>query len=198
MLLADPTATAPEAPIAYAFKASLVGAAHQFELVDEGLAWRVSRRSGVWSYKDISALSLSYRPVSMQARRFRADLRHVSGARLVILSTSWQTAALMAPQDQPYRLFIAELHARLKRAGSKAILTGGLGRTAYIAGLTFVAVTTALMAVLLLRALLTGQFAGAAFLLALAALFGWQVGGFIRRNRPMTYSFDHIPQGLLP
>ena len=59
---------------------------------------------------DITAIRLSYRPVSMQARRFRADLRHVLGGHLVLISTSWQTAALMAPQDRDYRVFITELH----------------------------------------------------------------------------------------
>ncbi len=194
-ITADPLA---QAPISYAYKASLIGAAHQFELTDKGLSWRFAGRSGMWVYADIAAVSLSYRPVSMQARRFRADVRHVSGARLVILSTSWQTAALMAPQDQPYRLFITEMHARLAKAGSRAVLTGGLGRRAYAAGLTLVAVVAVLMAVLLLRALLTGEFAGASFLAGFAALFGWQVGGFIRRNRPLIYSFDHIPETLLP
>ena len=29
----------------YAFKASLIGAAHQFELTDEGLNWRVAGKS---------------------------------------------------------------------------------------------------------------------------------------------------------
>jgi hypothetical protein len=184
--------------ISYAYKASLIGAAHQFELTESGLSWRLAGSAGTWPYAEIAAIALSYRPVSMQARRFRADLRHQSGARLVILSTSWQTAALMAPQDQAYRTFIIELHARMAKAGSRATLTGGLGRKAYAAGLTLVAVVAALMAILLLRALLTGQFAGALFLAGFAALFAWQVGGFIRRNRPLTYSFDRIPQALLP
>ena len=182
----------------YAYKASLIGAAHQFELTDRGLSWRLAGRSGTWPYADIAAVSLSYRPVSMQARRFRADLRHVSGVRLVILSTSWQTAALMAPQDQSYRVFITELHARMAKAGSRAVLAGGLGRNAYAAGLTLVAIAAILMAALLLRALVTGEFAGALFLAGFAALFGWQVGGFVRRNRPLTYSFDRIPEALLP
>jgi hypothetical protein len=184
--------------IGYAYKASLIGAAHQFELTESGLSWRFAGRAGTWPYAEIAAIALSYRPVSMQARRFRADLRHQSGARLIILSTSWQTAALMAPQDQAYRTFIIELHARMAKAGSRAVLTGGLGRKAYAAGLTLVAVVAGLMVVLLLRALFTGQFAGAMFLAGFAALFAWQVGGFIRRNRPLTYSFDHIPQPLLP
>jgi hypothetical protein len=36
------------------------------------------------------------------------------------------------------------------------------------------------------------------FLVGFAALFAWQVGGFIRRNRPRTYTFDRLPQALLP
>jgi hypothetical protein len=104
----------------------------------------------------------------------------------------------MAPQDEPYRAFITELHARMAKAGSRAALSGGLGRKAYAAGLALVAMVALLMAALLVRALFTGEFAGALFLIGFAALFGWQVGGFIRRNRPLTYSFDHIPEGLLP
>ena len=63
----------------YAYKASLIGAAHQFELTEEGLAWRIAGTSGVWPYRDIAAVRLSYRPVSMQARRFRADVDRVGG-----------------------------------------------------------------------------------------------------------------------
>jgi hypothetical protein len=29
-------------------------------------------------------------------------------------------------------------------------------------------------------------------------LFSWQIGGFIRRNRPRAYTFDHLPEALLP
>jgi hypothetical protein len=29
-------------------------------------------------------------------------------------------------------------------------------------------------------------------------LFAWQVGGFVKRNRPRAYSFDQLPQALLP
>jgi hypothetical protein len=42
------------------------------------------------------------------------------------------------------------------------------------------------------------MWSGVAFLIAFAALFAWQVGGFIRRNSPVSYSFDHIPEALLP
>ena len=188
----------PARPTHYAYKASLIGAAQQFDLIDSGLSWRFAGRSGLWRYSDITAIRLSYRPVSMQARRFRADLRHVLGGHLVLISTSWQTAALMAPQDRDYRVFMTELHARMASAGSKAALTGGLGGWVYTAAVTLLTLVGTGMAVLLLRALTTGQFAGALFLVGFAALFAWQVGGFVRRNRPVTYTLEHIPERLLP
>src|SRR5262245_16432824 len=96
----------------YAYKASLIGSAHRFELADEGLSWRIGGRSGLWRYGEITAVRLSFRPVSMQQHRFRADISHAGGGRIAILSTTWQTAALMAAQNQAYRDFIVELHAR--------------------------------------------------------------------------------------
>ena len=182
----------------YAYKASLIGSAHRFELTEQGLSWHIGGRSGLWPYDEISAIRLSFRPVSMQQHRFRADVTHTSGRRIAILSTSWQTAALMAPQDNGFRAFIVELHARMAKVGSRAVLTAGLGRTAYAAVLAFLAVLTVVMTGLLIRALAIGELAGALFILGFAALFAWQVGGFIRRNRPQTYGFDRLPKQLLP
>jgi len=184
--------------ISYAYKASLIGSAHRFELTDEGLSWHIAGRSGLWRYRDISAIRLSFRPVSMQQHRFRADLRHVDGGRIAILSTSWQTAALMAPQDTGFRDFIIALHARMEEAGSHPVLTAGLGRIAYSGALALLAVLAVAMAGLFIRALTTGQWVGALFIVGFVALFAWQIGGFIRRNQPRSYSFDALPRTLLP
>jgi hypothetical protein len=185
-------------PTRYAFKASLIGAAHQFELTDEGLKWRMAGKSGVWPYASISSIRLSYRPVSMQSRRFRADIEAEGRGRLVLLSTTWQTAALMAPQDQDYRTLIVELHRRMAAAGSTAKLTGGLKPRLYTAAMVLLAFVAVAMAGLFIRAVLVGEWAGLLFLVGFAALFAWQIGGFIRRNRPRAYTFDNLPAGLLP
>lgn len=182
----------------YAYKASLIGAAREFALTDAGLWWRVSGKSDVWPYREISAIRLSYRPVSMQSHRFRADIEHSSGARLLILSTSWRSPALMAPQDQDFRVFITQLHRRMAKAGSRATLVGGLGPRIYAAALIFLALVATAMAGLLIRAIGTGEFAGVLFLVGFTVLFGWQIGGFIRRNRPQAYTFDRLPGALLP
>jgi hypothetical protein len=182
----------------YAYKASLIGSAHRFELTEEGLSWHIGGRSALWRYDEISAIRLSFRPVSMQQHRFRADVSHSNGGRIRILSTSWQTAALMAPQDNGFRDFIVALHARMAQAGSRAELTAGLGRRTYATMLAFLAVLAVAMTGLLIRALAIGEFAGALFIIGFAALFAWQVGGFVRRNQPRSYSFDRVPRALLP
>ncbi|MEK9283948.1 hypothetical protein MTR72_30650 [Bradyrhizobium sp. ISRA442] len=182
----------------YAYKASLIDSAHRFELTDEGLSWHIAGRSGLWRYDEISAIRLSFRPVSMQQRRFRADVSRAGGGRIAILSTSWQSAALMAPQDNGYRDFIVELHARMAKAGSRAVLTAGLGRKTYAAALALLAMLAVAMAGLLIRALMVGEFAGALFVIGFAGFFTWQIGGFVRRNQPRTYTFDRLPQSLLP
>jgi len=187
-----------DAPIRYAYKASLIGAAHQFELTDHGLSWQVGSKSGVWAYADIAAIRLSYRPVSMQSRRFRADIERKDRQRIVVLSTSWQTVTLMAPQDREYRVFITQLHGRMKQAGSRAALIGGIKSGLYAAGIAVLALVAIAITGLLARAVATGEFGGALFLVGFAALFGWQIGGFIRRNRPQTYTFDQLPAALLP
>jgi len=190
--------TPSAAVIRYGYKASLIGAAHRFELTDQGLSWRVAGRSGLWPYAAIAAIRLSYRPVSMQSRRFRADLENTDGAHLAIFSTSWRSPALMAPQDRDYRVFMAELHARMRQAGSPAALTGGLRPRLYAAAVALLSLVAIAMSALFVRAVTSGEWPGALFLAGFAALFAWQVGGFIRRNRPQSYSFDDLPAALLP
>jgi hypothetical protein len=182
----------------YDYRASLVGSAHQFELTDRGLSWKIGGRSAVWAYADIASIRLTFRPMSMQSRRFRADIRSTGGRRISILSTTWQTVTLMAPQDRGYRAFISELHRRMAAAGSKAVLIGGIGRVTYAVALVLVTLLGIAMAGLLVRAFATGEWYGALFLVGFVALFAWQIGGFIRRNRPRTYDFDHLPEALLP
>jgi hypothetical protein len=189
--------------VRYAYKASLIGAAHRFELTDDGLSWHIGGRSGVWPYAGISAIRLSYRPVSVQSRRFRADiesagLEGTGYGRIAILSTSWQTAALMAPQDHDYRAFIIQFHARMKQAASTATLTGGLRPRIYIVAVVLLVLVAIAMAGLFIRAIAVGEWAGVLFLLGFAALFAWQIGGFVARNRPRTYTFDDLPKALLP
>lgn len=86
----------------------------------------------------------------------------------------------------------------MQAAGSRAELVGGLPPLMHTFGLVGVALVGAALAGLLARAVATAEWTGAAFLVGFAALFLWQVGGYIRRNRPHNYTFDALPKELLP
>jgi hypothetical protein len=186
------------AGLRYAYKASLIGSAHRFELTEQGLSWQVGGKSGVWPYADIAKINLSYRPVSMQSRRFRADIENANRQRISILSTSWQTVTLMAPQDHDYRAFITQLHRRIEKAGSKVALIGGVKPAVYAAAIAFLTLVAIAISGLFVRAIATGEWAGGLFLVGFAALFAWQIGGFVWRNQPRAYTSDHLPAALLP
>ncbi|MND05684.1 hypothetical protein D3C83_266260 [compost metagenome] len=64
-----------------------------------------------------------------------------------------------------------------------------------LAALSFFAVA---MIALLLRALWTSEFAGVVFMVGFGGLFGWQIGSFLGRNKPRSYTFDSVPKNLLP
>jgi hypothetical protein len=86
----------------------------------------------------------------------------------------------------------------MQQAGSKAALIGGIGPKTYIAGLVLLALVGVAVTGLLVRAAVTGEFAGGLFLIGFAVLFTWQIGGFVIRNRPRAYAFNHLPDPLLP
>lgn len=182
----------------YVYKASLIGSAYRFELAEEGIDWQVGGKAGLWRWREIAAVRLTYRPVSMQPRRFRCDIEHVNRQRIAVMSTTWQTVTLMTPQDEPYRAFILELHRRLAAAGSRAELIGGLKPGLYALGVALLTAVAVAVTGLFARALATGEWGGALFLTGFIALFGWQIGGFIYRNRPRRYGFGDVPKDLLP
>lgn len=180
----------------YFYRSSLMGPAYRFELTDEGIVWSIGRRSGLWPYADVSSVRLSYRPMAMQRKRYSAELRNRAGKRLKMFSTTKQTAALMEPQFG-YPAFIATLHDRLAAAGSTATLSAGIKPLTFNILLTALALLGLAMAALLIRALVTGEWAGVVFIVLLSALFGWQGWDFLRRNRPRRYTFDNVPKDLL-
>jgi hypothetical protein len=184
--------------LSYSYKPSLMGAPCRFELTDGGLSWRVSARSGLWPYASIAAIRLSYRPITMQSRRFRADIRNDKGQSLPLLSVSWQNATLVAAQDEPYRSFVMQLHRRIAEAGGKPALIAGLRRPIYGLGLFAMALVIVALLGLLIRAVMVGSYSGMLFLVGFMALFGWQIGRFMMRNKPRAYTLDAVPRDLVP
>jgi hypothetical protein len=185
-------------PVRYAFKPSIAGSPLTLELSGQGLSFTSGFRADVWRVADIAQIRLSYRPVSMLAHRFRADVRHRNGRKIRIVSASWAGIVALKPQNDGYRAFIEELHRRIAAERSDVVCLAGLHPVAFaMAAAIFAAVMIAL-AGLLVRALVTGDFVAALFLVGFGLWSGWSTGGWLMRNKPQRYPPDSVPPQLLP
>jgi hypothetical protein len=182
----------------YVYKPSLMGAAWEFCLRPDALEWRTGRHRGRIPYDRVTRIRLSFRPVTMQTRRFVTEIWWPGAPRLSIASTSWRSLVEQAAQDQDYGAFVRELNARVAAAGGAASFETGVPSFLYWPGVVVFVGVAAGLAVLTLRALALGAYSGAALVAAFLALFVWQSSGYFKRNRPGRYRPDAPPKELVP
>lgn len=188
----------PAADPVYIHKPSLMGAPWELRLRPEALEWRTGRHEGRIPYARVTRVRLSFRPVTMQTRRFLAEVWSAGGPRLSIASTSWRSMVEQAAQDQAYGAFMRELHRRIAAAGAAPAFDRGSPALLYWPGLAVFVGVVAGFAVLIVQALDIGAYGGAAVVGAFFALFAWQGGTYFRRNRPGRYRPDALPADLVP
>lgn len=188
----------PAADPVYIHKPSLMGAPWELRLRPEALEWRTGRHEGRIPYARVTRVRLSFRPVTMQTRRFLAEVWSAGGPRLSIASTSWRSMVEQAAQDQAYGAFMRELHRRIAAAGVTPAYDRGSPALLYWPGLAVFVGVVAGFAVLIVQALDIGAYGGAAVVGAFFALFAWQGGTYFRRNRPGRYRPDALPADLVP
>ncbi len=191
-------ADAGEGAIAYSYRPSLLGAAHEFKLAGDGLNWAAGRKAGHIPFRNFRRLRMSYRPASMQSHRFMTELWAEGAPKLEIMSSSWKSMVELQRQDRPYSAFVGELHRRIALADVPARFEQGSNPLLYWPGVAaFVGVALGL-ALLVVRALQADTKGGATFVLVFLVLFLWQGGNFFRRNRPGRYRPDAPPAELMP
>jgi hypothetical protein len=182
----------------YVHKPSLMGAPWELRLRPDALEWRTGRYHGRIPYDRITRIRLSFRPVTMQTRRFVTEIWGPGAPRLSVASTSWRSLIEQTAQDQAYGAFVRELNARVAAAGGTASFETGVLPLLYWPGVVVFVGVAAGLAVLTLRALELGAYSGAGLVAAFLALFVWQSGGYFKRNRPGRYRPDAPPKELVP
>jgi hypothetical protein len=196
---AEPAASEDDAADpAYVFKPSLIGVWCEFRLKSDGLHWQIGPRGGRVRYERIRAVRLSYRPVTMQSRRFVTEIWSSDNPKISIVSVSWRSLIEQERQDGAYSSFVRSLHGRLAASNSKAQFTTGLPVVSYWLGVVMFAGVTVAIAAMVMRALREGQWSAGAVIAAILAVFGFQIGNYFRRNRPVRYQPDAIPAKVLP
>jgi hypothetical protein len=182
----------------YGFKPSLFGAELKFRVTPSGLRWSVGRREGVVAYEDIQQIRMSYRPVGLLSRNYRTDIWSSHAPRLTLNSQSWKSMVERVDQFATYRAFVAALHRELIRVKAAPELVSGTAPYLYWPGVVMFAAMLAAFAALIVRALQTGAWPGAIFIVLFVALCLWQLGAYFRDNRPARYRADAMPQQVLP
>lgn len=184
--------------VTYAYRPSVMGAVREFKLSDDGIDWAAGVRSGHIPYRNIRLLRMSNRPTSIQSQRFVTELWAEGAPKLKINSSSWKSMVEQERLDQSYSAFVGELHRRISNVATSARFEQGSRPLIYWPSLVvFVAVALGL-AELITRALQIGISGGAAFVGAFLALYLWQGGNFLRRNRPGEYCPGALPKEVMP
>jgi hypothetical protein len=198
----DTSSSAGDDP-AYSYKPSLMGAAFEFRLRPEALEWRKGRHEGRTPYGRIARVRLSFRPMTMQMRRFVTEIWPADGPKLTIASTTWRSLVEQSAQDDAYGAFIRELHRRmvdqsLAAAPAQASFETGMSPILYWPGLVLFAGASVGFLVLTVRALELAAYGGAALIGGFLILSLWQSGVYFRRNRPGRYRPEAPPRYLVP
>lgn len=196
--MSDGNAKAAGDGLVYAYRPSLLGAPWQFKLADDGIEWSAGRRLGHIPYRNVRRLRMSFRPANMQTQRFLTEVWADGEPTLKISSSSWKGMFEQERLDKSYSAFVAELHRRLIQAAAPVRYEQGMHALRYWPGLAVFAAILLGLCVLIVRALQAGELSGAAFIVAFLALFIWQGGVFLRRNRPGFYHPEAPPAALLP
>ena len=184
--------------LTYAYRPSVMGAIREFKLSDDGIDWAAGLRSGHIPYRNIRILRMSYRPTSIQSQRFVTELWAEDAPKLKINSSSWKSMVEQERLDQSYSAFVRELHLRISNVTTSARFKQGNRPLIYWPSLVVFVVVALGLAGLITRALQIGASGGAAFVGAFLALYLWQGGNFLRRNRPGEYCPDALPKEVMP
>jgi hypothetical protein len=183
---------------AYAYRSSMFGAAREFRLTGDGIAWTAGRRSGLIPFRAIRRLRMSFKPANMQWQRFLIEVWADGAPKLEIVSTSWKSMVEQERPDKPYAAFVTELHRRIALAAGPVRFEQGSNPLLYWPRLIALVGVALGLAFLIVRALQADAKGGAAFIGCFLLLFLWQGGNFFRRNRPGLYRPEALPPELMP
>ena len=184
--------------LTYSYRASVLGSNWEFRLLSNVLEWSAGYNRGSASYADIARVRLSFRPMTMQSRRYVTEIWIPKRPKLTIASTSLRGVFQQEPHDADYRAFVSELVRRIGTARGRAAMETGSAALLYWPGVTIFAGVSIALIVLMLRSLGSADWSGLAILAAFFAFFLWQVGTFFYRNRPDTFRPDAPPERVLP
>jgi hypothetical protein len=187
-----------KAGLVYRFRPRMMGPDFELRLGPDMLEWKSGHRGGRIAYPMIARLRLAFRPSGLSTRRYVAELWLRGGGRIAFYSSSPRAVVDVVEHAAEYRAFVIELVRRIGAAGAGCRFEAGLPAWRWWPLAVLGAVTFCAIVYVGLRALFAGEFGIAAVIAGFGALFLWQVGVLIVRNRPGVFRAGAIPDDVLP
>ncbi|MEX2127776.1 MAG: hypothetical protein WD871_05980 [Xanthobacteraceae bacterium] len=184
--------------LVYQYRPRMIGSGYAFRLGPHSLEWDLAGSRGSVAYPMIARVRLGYRPSNFGTRRFIAEIWPRNGARVEVASASYKSVVAMEDQAPAYNAFIRELHRRIAEARGNCRFDAGFAAWRWWPMLAVGAVTTAGLVYVAIRALASGDLSATLLIIGFMAVFAWQIGPLITRNRPRFYDPRHIPEDVLP
>lgn len=196
---APTSATDHEAAVpVYRYRPRLIGGEFELTLAPDALEWAAGMRTGHLAYGDIKRVRLSFQPSNLMTRRCVCEIWPQSGGRLSVSSSSARSLLDSTDHGPEFRAFVTALVRKVGGAGGAPRLEAGMVAWRWWPMMIITIAVLGGAFVLGLRAFVTGETVFGLAVLGLAALFGWQMGSLIGRNRPRTFAPNAIPPGVLP
>jgi hypothetical protein len=136
--------------------------------------------------------------MTMQSRRFVAEIWSNAAPKLQIASTSWRSIMEQEAQDRPFGDFMRRLSERVAASSAAAEFRTGSPLLLWGLGLLLFAGMLIAIPLLAFRTVTAGAAGGALLIVAFLGLFIWQLGRFFWRNQPGEYDPLNVPTRVLP
>ena len=191
-------APAREEAFVYRYRPRLFGGESALSLAPDALEWQTGMRAGRLAYGDIKRVRVSFRPSNLMTKRCVCEIWPRSGGRLSVSSSSARSLLDSTDHSPEFRAFVTALVCKVGGAGGAPRLEAGMAAWRWWPMMIITIAVLGGAFVLGLRGFATGETVFGLAVLGLSALFGWQMGSLIARNRPRTFSPDAIPPSVLP
>ncbi|HEV1999125.1 MAG TPA: hypothetical protein VGQ97_01390 [Xanthobacteraceae bacterium] len=191
-------APAREEALVYRYRPRLIGGEFELTLAPDALEWATGTRTGRLAYGDVKRVRVSFQPSNLMTRRCLCEIWPRSGGRLAVSSSSARSLLDSTDHGPEFRAFVTALVRKVGAAGGATRLEAGMAAWRWWPMMIITVAVLGGAFVLGVRASVTGETVFGLAVLVLSALFGWQMGSLIARNRPRTFSPDAIPPSVLP
>lgn len=182
----------------YSFRPGLAGGDQVCRLTRDGFVWEAGGRSRLIPYRDIMSVRLSYRPGNLVSNRFIAEIWPREGGKITLVSVSVAGPVSFENRGAAYTAFVTEFGRRMEEAQPGFRFEMGMPLWRWWSAVVFAGVTLCAFVCFIGYAIKAGDIKLLLVVLAFGALFFWQVGSILFRNRRGACETKSIPTYIMP